>query len=426
MRGGIRRPSGVAVLMHATLAMSLAGCSAESGGSRPAATVDLTRVDSSGIEIFAIERFDPAGLPAWSLTTEPRLTIGSIDGPPGTRLFRVVSATRLSDGRLVVANAGTSELRFFAADGRFLAAAGGEGDGPGEFGSLSFVAPISGDTVLAYDRRHRRATIYGPNVAPARSWTMDPDFASATVLDAFPDGSLLLRRDDGDLDQGPGPFRPRAEILRVSPDGRSATFAVIPGNEAVLHRGSGMTAARPTLFGRGAFAIVTTVDSSVEAVVAATNDEYGYATYTARGPVRIVRVHQPPRPVNPGRFEERRDSLLATSSNDRFRAFWRELFDQMPRHATHPAFLRLMGDASGRVWVEEVTDDDEIPREWTVFEEGRPVAHVETPRHLQILEIGADEVIGLEHDELGTERVAVYGLVSSSSVVMSIQPARVR
>lgn len=413
MRGGASRQSDATVMIYAALAMSLAGCSAESSGPGSPAAFDLTRVDSSGVEIVAIDRFDPDCLPAWSLTPEPKLTIGSIDGPPGTRLFRVVSAARLSDGRLVVANAGTSELRFFASDGVFLAAVGGDGDGPGEFGSLSLVAPISGDSVLAYDRRHRRATIYGPDAVPVRSRTMDPGFASATVLDAFSDGSLLVRRDDRDPETGPGSFRAEAEFLRVGPDGRSATFAVVPGDEAVLHRSSGMTAARPALFGRGAFAAVTPVDSTVRAVVA-TSDEYGYTVYTARGPERIVRARRTPQPLSPGRFEERRDSILATSSNDRCRAFWRELFDRMPRHETHPAFLETMGDAFGRVWIEEVTEDDEAPRQWTVFEKGRPVARVETPRHLQILEIGADEVIGLVRNELDTERVAIYGLTKGS------------
>lgn len=47
-------------------------------------------------------------------------------------------------------------------------------------------------------------------------------------------------------------------------------------------------------------------------------------------------------------------------------------------------------------------------------EEGRPVARVETPRHLQVLEIGDDEIVGLVRDELDTERVAVYGLATGS------------
>ncbi|WP_419943063.1 hypothetical protein [Candidatus Palauibacter sp.] len=65
------------------------------------------------------------------------MSIGTAGGDPAYELFRVGGAMRLSDGRIVVANAGTGELRVYDPDGIHLASWGGQGDGPGEFGPMA-------------------------------------------------------------------------------------------------------------------------------------------------------------------------------------------------------------------------------------------------------------------------------------------------
>lgn len=77
--------------------------------------------------------------------------IGVVDGAQEYQLFRVTGATRLSGGRLVVANSGTSQLRYFGSDGEFLFSVGGYGLGPGEFRDLKGVYEVAADTILAFD-----------------------------------------------------------------------------------------------------------------------------------------------------------------------------------------------------------------------------------------------------------------------------------
>lgn len=426
-RGTMNRSGPVAIALDLALVAVLTGAlPACSGEARPAdetRAFDLVRRDSGGIEIVTLERLRKDELPIWSLSEVPSVTAGTVDGPPGTRLYRVTSAASLSDGRIVVANSGTSEVRFLAGDGSFVASAGGEGDGPGEFASLSFVARMAGDSVLAFDRRHRRATIYAPDGTLARSWTVDPSFGFFTALDAFSDGSLLIRQDRTEDDREPGPFRPRAGFYRLHPDGSLDTLDVLPGDEAVFHGDSGMSGGRPTLFGRRAFAVAGNAGAPT-GVVLATSDEYAYTVHDDHGPARIVRVRSDPAPIPPGRFEETRDSILATSSNDRFRSFWNGLFERMPRHETYPAFRDIAIDASGRIWVEDVVDRVGASRAWTVFDSGRPVARFRAPRNLRVLEFGQDQIIGLRSDALETERIVVYDLLIGSGESDAIPPRR--
>ena len=94
------------------LIQPLIGC-----GDRIDTIADALVRDSSGVRI--VENINPIWTEseAWRLGPTPSLDIGGADGDPDQQLFRVVDAVRLSDGRIVVANSGSNELLFFAANG---------------------------------------------------------------------------------------------------------------------------------------------------------------------------------------------------------------------------------------------------------------------------------------------------------------------
>jgi hypothetical protein len=131
------------------------GCHANVNG-HPAS---VTR-DSAGITIvesFALAWGTGDG---WHLLDKPTLRIGAVEGDPPYLLLDVRSALRVADGTIVVANAGTEELRFFDASGRFLRTAGGQGGGPGEFMNLVWVYPYGGDSLVAWDDDPPRIAIF--------------------------------------------------------------------------------------------------------------------------------------------------------------------------------------------------------------------------------------------------------------------------
>lgn len=92
--------------------------------------------DSAGVVI--VESTSGAWQPSekWRIGEEPVFEIGLVDGPAEYRLLRAFSAVQLSDGRLVLANGGTNELRFYDEAERHLFSVGRTGNGPGEFTDL--------------------------------------------------------------------------------------------------------------------------------------------------------------------------------------------------------------------------------------------------------------------------------------------------
>ena len=107
-------PSGLSAFV---LLIPILGCSGDS-----AAPPSSAVWDSAGITIAE----NTIGLwreaVGWRLSDEPLVDIGVLEGESVYQLHQVRGALRLSDGRIVVANAGTEELRYFDASGVYLSA----------------------------------------------------------------------------------------------------------------------------------------------------------------------------------------------------------------------------------------------------------------------------------------------------------------
>lgn len=155
----------------------------------------VTRRDSLGIEI--VESTNPLWQDgqSWSLSPSPAIEIGTADGPEDQQLFRVFSALRLSDDRILIANSGSGELRFYDPSGNLLKSAGGTGAGPGEFGqfaSMQTWLDASGD-LLSYDGGNERVNVFDTTGALIRTvyFEQTPEAPRAFLYGTLNDGTWL-------------------------------------------------------------------------------------------------------------------------------------------------------------------------------------------------------------------------------------------
>ncbi len=114
--------------------------------------------DSAGNRI--VENVLPTadGRTVWRLSAAPIMQLGVIEGDPAFE-FRIISgAVRLSDGTIVVANTGSSELRAYGTDGQHVWSSGRDGEGPGEYHNIGWIAVLEPDTLVVYDRSLRRVS----------------------------------------------------------------------------------------------------------------------------------------------------------------------------------------------------------------------------------------------------------------------------
>ena len=350
--------------------------------------------DSAGIRIVENASPEEGSRLHWVIGPEPDVTIGDIDGED-PYLFRYAwDATRMSDGRIVVADRSTSELRVFDAAGTHVATWGGLGEGPGEFprSSLGDVEPWPGDSIVAWYSDVATISVFDSEGNFGRSFNR-PGAGQRPWEVAGPE---LVRRD--------------GTILATLAAGENAgeTEVRILNGDGGLHASLGDHRSRRALY----FSRELKLGLWGDLAVVAPSDRYELKAYADDGTlVRIVRREHVPRVpraedilVNPGLRDELRIPMEAE--------MLRVPQSQLEEH--FPAFAEIMSDAAGYLWVREY----EPPKEagpapvWTVFSpEGRVLGFVETPPGLKIYEIGADYLLGHAEGELDVEMIQLWPLV---------------
>lgn len=380
-------------------------------GDRDAARFATVR-DSAGVRIVENERPAWNAGEGWRVEEPPEVDIGVADGAPEYQLYRAASAARLSDGRIVVANGGTNELRFYDASGRHLRSVGREGEGPGEFRDLQRVWKLRGDSLLAYDFFPARLSVFSPTGEFVRSLrVIAPDGRQVLVRGPLEDGSLVAQGAPiwSAAGSTTGIVRDSVPYYRYGPGGvLEATLGTFPSTEVyrVVTGDDWRLTSLP--FPRRPVSVV-----AGDRFHFGPADDYEIQTYTAAGALeRVVRVASTRRPVEPEDIEQFRRDQLERAEREGSRPSMERMLARMPLPETMPPYEALAVDAEGHLWVADYRASPEEPGTWNVFSpDGQLLGSVPMPRGLRVLQIGPDFVLGQWLDELDTEHIRLHRLM---------------
>ena len=376
------------------------------------ASIDVSAQDIPRVENPALETTD---LPVWSLP-EPAVVIGVVSGAPEYELYGATYALHLDDGRIVVANAGTDELRFFGRDGRHLRSVGREGGGPGEFRAIRGLTRLPGDSLGVWDWDLRRLTIYDDAGGFGRMVTPG-DLAGLVprLVGAFDDGTLVVTA-------GRDPRAAAAAAVNAVGEVREDTVALLrldPAAGATLDTVVRLPGQQHRLVARGE-------SFSMQAVLLGRQEQLDLGGNRLvvgddrTGEIRVFgpegrlrrRIHTGPAPRA---VTDHDVEWLVRQFLDRLpEEEWpmaRASLRQLPVAATVPAFTGLFADRLGRVWLAHHDTDDDPLRRWTVLNaEGRYLAHVDLPEQARPLDAGSDYLLAHLRDELDVEHIVLYPL----------------
>jgi hypothetical protein len=408
-----RRSAG---LTRSTRAVLLTIAAVAACGESPAPGTPVTVRDSSGVTI--VEQ-DLAQLTSTcTIGAQPTLSIGVEEGEPEYMLSGLFGAVRLSDGRIVLAQRSTHDIRYYDSTGTFLRASGRQGRGPGEFSDPFYLHVLPGDTVYAGDYDPWQFLVFDPDGNWVRSVSPTPPFLnSPSTRGVMSDGQLVLGREDrfSDGDATTFPLR-HVDVMRFDADG---TLRDTLGRFANGRYGKVDPDPRlpfiPPMF--ESFLQFEARDDRVVIGHASATELRIHRVDSAFTLERILRWNDGPRDITPEDIDAER-ATLAARYPDLAPAMYAVLVEPMvsaarPVAEQFPAFGQLHIGTDNRLWIREYPRPraDTTTYRWLAFQpDGTFACRLTTPRYNQFYEFGADYVLVRDADSLGVERVRQFPL----------------
>ncbi len=369
-------------------------------------------------------------LPNWRVSSSPIISIGHVDGPEPYLLYDVTSLRVTSRGRIIVANAGTREVRVFDSDGVFVEAVGRRGQGPGEYQHLTGIELFARDSMIVFDRDLRRLSVFSPSGQFLRSFLVEAPAGSTAPVEALVgvgDGKAVLV---GARYRDPPEYAGRTGIERIPntifsvdlTDGVVKLATDVSGTErGYIVRGSGMSFA-PLPHRR--WAVIAAFSGGL---VVGDNALPTVRVLTPNGalqrafdvPFAIHQLSNEERVAGIDRIMARYPDLPSERVAEQGRAI---LGFGGPMVA--PRYARIIPDNDGRFWVQEYqpSGSEQEMRFVGIDQDGVPFASLRIPSGLATaaefdvpsntrLQIDAERVYGVWKDEQDVEFVRVYKIL---------------
>lgn len=345
----------------------------------------------------------------WTISPEPVVAFGVLDGDAAYMFTSIRAARILPDGRVAVADRGESSVRIFSQEGEFQAELGGQGEGPGEFRSVSGLWVSPPDTLVVWDADLHRLTTFladGPLVGTRQVDPYQqggPGGALDGLTGLFSDGDLALSWTVGGRPEPGEAIRPDRTVLgRFSRDGR---LRHLVGEGQGLHR----VPRSPDPFSpfphfaivRDSIYFMNGVDGAI-----AIFDPQG------EGLARLITVPtvsavETPRAwsVLQATLRQRGDEALLSRIPE-------------PRLSHTPTLAGMLADDRGLLWVKAYDprkDSVYLGRPpgkggvwWVVTSAGDPVARVVMPDDLVPMHIVGNRILATSRGTLDVERIVIH------------------
>ena len=384
MRGHTHR----LVLTVLVAAVTVTGCEPDA-----AESVGPTVLDSAGVRF--VEHPPSAGA-LFELGATALVEVG-LGETTDLTLFEVAGGVLTSTDGFIIADAGNFRLVRWSVSGELLSVVGRQGDGPGEFQSISWMHPTATEVAL-YDGRARRISWFDPTRGFLRSVQFDverpdPPSDDAIVASGTALGVVGTSRIVG------------YAMAHADPVGEAGPLPLY-GDIAVFD--SAGTAFQPV----GRFMLMEWYeDPSIEGFPLANRMEAPRVHWSGRGDLLAIADAVGHR-VDVLQAGSRTTVILESRSRHPFSP------DSIPSQYhlaadSLQAYRDVRVDSQRRIWVKPAVPEGEETTRWRVFsEDGFRIGDLPLPTDATVLDAGETLILLLRRSDLDEESVELWELRS--------------
>lgn len=347
-----------------------------------------------------------------SVDSIPLVDIGNEADGPHAEFSGYILTALLSDGRIVVANGDSQELRIFDATGAWLQTIGRSGAGPGEFSQLGWLHVGMGDTLRTYDWSLLRISVFSPEGVYQRGVMMGTDGGGGSLRPqgVLANGALVASTQASvDMRSAAGVRRDTSMLILFDADGRLLdSLGTFAGSEAWIQRTEESVSVGGRPFGKRLFVI-----GRGASVYIGTADTPELTVLRPGGSVeRVIRWSAPSRPLTPEIVDAYIAATVSDASEDR-RAGLTEMLRAAPFPDEMPAYAAVLLANDSSIWVGRYLPRGQGDRQtFDVLDHaGVTLGSVELPPRFTPSQVMGDRIIGIWKDDDDVPHIRVHRIV---------------
>lgn len=341
----------------------------------------------------------------------PLVDIGDEAEGPHALFSGPVIPVLLSDGRIVVADGGSSELRFFDETGAWIRSIGRKGAGPGEFMSLGWLNVGLSDTLRAYDWGQLRVSIFSADGTYQRSYMLGTEGGGGGLRPqaVLATGAIVASTQSiVEFNSAPGVRRDTSLLLLFDAQGRFVdSLGRYAGSEDWIDRTETTMSAQSRPFGKR-----LTISAKDSSVYVGNGDAHELTVLAASGKTRqTLRWPGAVRPVTPQMIDAYIESAVSNAPAEQ-RASVAAALPRAPFPASLPAFATFVVAEDGTLWIGRYVPQgsDARPMFDVIDTAGALLGAVEMPRRFTLSQVAGERIIGVWRDDDDVRHIRVYRL----------------